>query len=369
MDSFCSHQSSAFRGSDSPEGRSLLWLAGLALVITGSALAALIQFDYTILLFIRSFQDPVLDTLGRIGNRLGHGSTLIFVSLGLWAIGFFANLRHFQQAGWRSLMAHGVAGLAAQILKHSLGRPRPRWTHQDHWQIGPSLESGLDAFPSGHATASFAVAAVLASYFPWGRGIWYGLAGFVALSRVVKGSHFFSDVLAGALLGYLIGVVTSRPWSSWRISLSAGLIQGLPYWLGGFSLIWVIYQQPDSGPVGVGLFWLGMSLTILGAVLHLGTILRPQHSGVRNPGSGPQETTAFLTAGGLALFTESLLIAFLACLTLWAFRLGRYTSSNTIEDKDAGGRVRKPDRLRFAILAAPAFLILLHHLKGLIPLR
>jgi len=61
--------------------------------------------------------------------------------------------------------------------------------------------SGL-TFPSGHAAFVFAVFAVLARAFPEARWWFLFLACGVALSRVLMGEHFLSDVIAGAGVGY-----------------------------------------------------------------------------------------------------------------------------------------------------------------------
>jgi membrane-associated phospholipid phosphatase len=63
------------------------------------------------------------------------------------------------------------------------------------------------SFPSGHAISAFAVASVVSARY--GRHRWvpwvvYGLASFVALSRIPDQAHFPSDVFAGAALGYAV---------------------------------------------------------------------------------------------------------------------------------------------------------------------
>jgi len=69
-------------------------------------------------------------------------------------------------------------------------------------------KGGIGAFPSGHTSAAFAVAAVFAKRYSnrrWVRWVAYGLAGLVGFSRISLESHFPSDVFLGAVLGYASG--------------------------------------------------------------------------------------------------------------------------------------------------------------------
>jgi undecaprenyl-diphosphatase len=54
------------------------------------------------------------------------------------------------------------------------------------------------------------MAAVMTAVYPSGRWIWYSLAVLVAFTRVYIDAHFASDVLAGAVLGVLIGIWASK---------------------------------------------------------------------------------------------------------------------------------------------------------------
>jgi membrane-associated phospholipid phosphatase len=67
--------------------------------------------------------------------------------------------------------------------------------------------SGRGSFPSGHSIAAFSVATVFANRYRqhrWVPWVAYGLAGFVAFSRIPLQAHFVSDVFAGAVLGYSV---------------------------------------------------------------------------------------------------------------------------------------------------------------------
>ena len=112
------------------------------------------------------------------------------------------------------------------------------------WEIGPSFEIGYDSFPSGHASASFATATVLAYYFPKVKFLWFGLAAFVGMCRVTKGSHFPTDVLGGLLLGIVTGLGLVYAKNQWKEIGQRTLAQGLPWLVTAFGLAWIIVPHP-----------------------------------------------------------------------------------------------------------------------------
>ena len=72
------------------------------------------------------------------------------------------------------------------------------------------------SFPSGHATAAFAVATMESHYHPNQALLWYTGATLIAASRVTLREHHTHDVIAGAAVGYL----TSR----WELRNKRGLL-------------------------------------------------------------------------------------------------------------------------------------------------
>ncbi len=94
---------------------------------------------------------------------------------------------------------------ASGALKQAVDRPRPPLDDPARLDAVIALPSS-PSFPSGHATTAFAAAAALAVLVPRLRWPAMGLAALVALSRVYLGVHFVLDILAGAVLGTLIGV-------------------------------------------------------------------------------------------------------------------------------------------------------------------
>lgn len=99
--------------------------------------------------------------------------------------------------------ADGAADLLAEILKRLTGRARPP-VHR----LGPAV--GSSSFPSGHATTAFACATVLAAFAPRLRMPLFVLAVLIALSRLYNGDHYPLDVIAGSLLGALVGLAVLR---------------------------------------------------------------------------------------------------------------------------------------------------------------
>jgi membrane-associated phospholipid phosphatase len=63
------------------------------------------------------------------------------------------------------------------------------------------------SFPSNHATAAWAMAAVIGDEYPgwFSRTVVYTLAGTTSIGRIVAEKHFPSDVLVGSALGWLVG--------------------------------------------------------------------------------------------------------------------------------------------------------------------
>ncbi|RMH37420.1 MAG: phosphatase PAP2 family protein [Nitrospirae bacterium] len=355
---------------------------GAYLAILGTLLA----HDFQIVLFLRSIQHPVVEHIGRIGNDLGHGVTLVLLSLLLLAGGFMTAHQPTIRAGLHGLVAHGLAGALAQIIKHLVGRPRPRYAHQDVEQWGPSFDGGFDAFPSGHSTASFAVATVLAWYFPRGKWIWYGSASFVAWSRVVKGSHFPSDVFTGALIGYLVGCLVTQGIRRWKTVLPDSMMRAIPLFLFGWMLVWVTFQVPSQGPMATFLMGLG-GMAILGSLWWNARLCFAGTFGFRpvKPSTiGPNLLAGF----GLACSTASFLVVVIAVMALSSYALWhdrRDTRSPTLQtappppqlSRERNPTMVPPSHASRCPIVIPygvrcisiiSMYLLLYQLRGLVPL-
>jgi membrane-associated phospholipid phosphatase len=100
---------------------------------------------------------------------------------------------HFRVFGYTLAQAYLANVILTQGIKYTTHRMRPDG-------------SASNSFPSGHTSSSFAVATVVTNYYGknWGIPL-YAFAGLVGVSRIEKGQHWPSDVLAGAALGYISG--------------------------------------------------------------------------------------------------------------------------------------------------------------------
>jgi len=99
----------------------------------------------------------------------------------------------------------GVTGLVLyKLLKHRFSRERPFVTHQ-------AIRLGTDpldrhSFPSGHTLHAIGFSIIAVFYFPALEWLVIPFASLVALSRIVLGLHYPSDVMMGATIGAAIAL-------------------------------------------------------------------------------------------------------------------------------------------------------------------
>ena len=74
---------------------------------------------------VHGFTDPLIDQIGDVGNYLGKGLTLVLISLAIAGIGLWMGSECWKFAGLNSLLAHGIAALITQVIKHSLSPTSP----------------------------------------------------------------------------------------------------------------------------------------------------------------------------------------------------------------------------------------------------
>ena len=126
----------------------------------------------------------------------GATSTL---TAGVAPLGSESRLR---EAAGLALLVLIASHLVVQVVKRSVGRPRPSRGEAGSLIAVPDRFS----FPSGHAAAAMSIAFGYAIVFPHLAAPLVGGAVLVGMSRVVLGVHYPGDVLAGQLIALATGL-------------------------------------------------------------------------------------------------------------------------------------------------------------------
>lgn len=131
------------------------------------------------------------------------GDGWLWYALGFWLLLFGRN--HRLAAVLAGLLASG-AGLGIYVLvKRATRRIRPCLVEPNLW--AQLLPPDQYSFPSGHTIVAFANAVSVGMFYPAMALPLSLIALLIALSRVLLGMHFLSDVVVGALLGTALGYV------------------------------------------------------------------------------------------------------------------------------------------------------------------
>jgi undecaprenyl-diphosphatase len=165
-------------------------------------------WEAAVLLRLRSWSSPALDTVFLLSHELGNfgfGTALVLLVCG-W---------HLLQRRPRAALVWFVAGLSTLLLQWQLKllilRPRPRlWP----WLI----DVGDPAWPSGHALSTATFFSLLAAHVGqrWPARAWLAwvvavaLVLYVGVGRLYLGVHWPTDVVGGWLLGAVQALLAWR---------------------------------------------------------------------------------------------------------------------------------------------------------------
>jgi hypothetical protein len=122
------------------------------------------------------------------GADSGDGTVQGVSAIAVYAIGYAIGNERTKEVGTSLVEAQIVNFFMTQGIKYAVNRERP--------------DGGRYSFPSGHASATFVTADVLAQQFGWRVAIpAYAGAVYVATSRLAEKQHYLSDVVFGAAVG------------------------------------------------------------------------------------------------------------------------------------------------------------------------
>jgi undecaprenyl-diphosphatase len=140
----------------------------------------------------------------RLMSRLGDGVFWYTLLIGILLVK--------GEAAWLPVLHIAATGLSGTLvykwLKGKTLRPRPYQVLQDVLLTGKPLD--YFSFPSGHTLHAAAFACMTLAYYPSLAILVIPFSLMVAASRVVLGLHYPSDVLAGALIGTAMSIVSMQ---------------------------------------------------------------------------------------------------------------------------------------------------------------
>jgi membrane-associated phospholipid phosphatase len=147
--------------------------------------------------FKQYFADHPHENWADIGATIGGTVVVAGLTVGFFSAGRIARGDKFRATTYDLSQAIIVNGVYTQAIKFAVGRERPD-------------KSNNQSFPSGHASNAFTAASVISRHYPKLAIPGYGLATYIAVSRMAANRHYFSDIVAGAGFGWSVGRVVVR---------------------------------------------------------------------------------------------------------------------------------------------------------------
>ncbi len=175
------------------------WICGVpAMCLVLLLIIQIGDLNLSLFLLLNGLSNNLPDKFWALLSLLGNG-LIVFVVLTPWI---------FKKPGliWSVLIASILFLIFGQGMKHILDWPRPPAVlfPEEFHLIGPALKH--NAFPSGHAAQIFILSGVfcLTAAKKGLRVFLLLFASMVAFSRVAVGVHWPQDIVAGALMGWVM---------------------------------------------------------------------------------------------------------------------------------------------------------------------
>jgi membrane-associated phospholipid phosphatase len=174
------------------------------------------------------WKDPIGRDFGKVGLFLGWFWQITpAVIMYLWGLKESDN--ELIGAGSATIQAIATTGLITMLMKYVSGRQAPLkdgdpnapsdFTRTDNatdfriFNTDFSRSEGRFFWPSGHTSSTITFVSALYGYYPkkhWIAIIGYPVSLAMGLSVLENDSHWFSDVVAGAMIGHIIGWTTGK---------------------------------------------------------------------------------------------------------------------------------------------------------------
>ncbi len=156
------------------------WLAGIT--IAAVVIGVSFYFDAAVWNFIGQHQNRGLYNFMRNVSRFGDWPSHVVLGLVLLGIAWICGSKKWSRVFLAMLIAMALAGVAANVIKRTIPRPRPS-VHTDIRWGGRHFSTKYHSFPSGHVGASTAFFGILFLRAP---ADWSGLLCDPDLGRVLS---------------------------------------------------------------------------------------------------------------------------------------------------------------------------------------
>jgi undecaprenyl-diphosphatase len=105
--------------------------------------------------------------------------------------------------------------ISSQLIKKNIQRTRPCNTEEVQTKSRIHCGHGY-SFPSSHACTHFGIATFLFLLFSWVsfKSLLFLWAGSISFAQVYVGVHYPSDILAGAIIGIMLGFISYKIFDS-----------------------------------------------------------------------------------------------------------------------------------------------------------
>src|SRR4029079_6277576 len=184
-------------------------------LITGGLAISVAFLDKPIRDAAQRSRSSSADDFFRNVEKFGTKQYGLPVLFGFYAVGLAVDDYNAKTVALDGFSASVISSLTTSVFKGIAGRARPNsGLGPHHW----NPFGGDQSFPSGHATGAFAFAAVIAGHYdsPWVATTAYTIASLVGVARIEQDAHWASDVVAGGLIGGLIGHHLVQFNETWR---------------------------------------------------------------------------------------------------------------------------------------------------------
>jgi len=193
----------------------------LALALTGLVLAHLLDLSV-----YKQFNNGPAANRGLPKMFRGGGYIPLWVFLGLALV--FLDTAKMKTLGLAGVLQRGIpiilsvvlAGALTEGAKTLIHRARPPesgWDghYQFRWGSDDPLSTDSVGMPSSHAGVAFGAAWILMRMYPRAAPVWILIGIGCAWQRLLDRAHFFSDVFASALAGFIAAWAVWHCWRAW----------------------------------------------------------------------------------------------------------------------------------------------------------